>query len=112
MSEVLCSLFSSNMFVLLIHHFLKNHVKTKRFCIRLMLFLCFIQAVKPKDVIRLISGFTLSSLSGYYSGNSGKVSGHVKLLGWVLSMAQPVSFKEGTISYTDAEQTSILEESI
>jgi len=60
----------------------------------------------------LISGFTLSSLSGYYSGNSGKVSGCVKLLAWILSMAQPVSFKEGPRSSTDAEHTNILEECI
>lgn len=73
---------------------------------------CLIQAVKYKDIIMLIAGFTLSFLPGYYSGTSGEVSGHVKLLGWVLSKAQPVRFKEETTSSTDAEQTSILKECI
>lgn len=54
----------------------------------------------------------LSSLPGYYSGTSEEVSGHVKLLGSVLSKAQPVRFKEGTTPSTDAEQTSILTVSI
>lgn len=53
----------------------------------------------------------LSSLPGYYSGTSEE-AGQVKLLGSVLSKAQPVRFKEGTIPSTDAEQTSILAVSI
>lgn len=69
---------------------------------------CFIQTVKSKDFIMVISGFTLSSIPGYDNGTSGKVSGHVKLFGWVLSMAHPVCFK-GTRSSTDKEQISILQ---
>lgn len=65
---------------------------------------CLIQAVKSKDITILIAGFTLSSLPGYYSGTSGELNGHVKLLGCVLSQAQPVRFKEGTTSSTDAEK--------
>lgn len=50
---------------------------------------CLIQTVKSEDIVTLISGFTVSSLPAYYSGNAGEVSGHIKLLGCVLSKAQP-----------------------
>lgn len=73
---------------------------------------CPIQAVKSKDIITLIAGFTVSSLPAYYSGTAGEMSGYIKLLGCVLSKAQPVRFKEGTTSSTGAEQTSILAERV
>lgn len=69
---------------------------------------CLIQAVKSKDDITLVAGFTLSSLPGYYNGTSREVSGDVKLLGWVLSKAQPVRFKEGTRSSTDTQNKRVL----